>query len=174
MPVNRAQTSFRDTALTMYQQRWRSKRLLRAYHGDWIPERRFKRWFLPTSLPSLLQKRQSALSSSAAAGQPQREASAEERMPVASLFMRDIERRVDTTLFRACFARSAYEARGLVVQGHVQVNGTKVSAAAIRRRVYAQLPLLQGHTAPLTGAEEWKSRTGWSERAICGGVGGLR
>lgn len=120
---------FTRTTASMYQQRWRSKRFLRAYHGDWIPERRFKRWFLPEALPALQHRGtaiETGLGSSGAAG-PAREASAAERMPVASLFMRDVERRADTVVFRACFARSAYEARGLVVQGHVKLNGVKVS-----------------------------------------------
>ena len=101
----------------MYQQRWRSKRLLRGYHGDWIRERNFKRWYLPIDLPRLENKLK------VDAG---REASGEERMPVASLFLREVERRLDTLVFRCCFARSAREARALIIQGKVDVNGVKV------------------------------------------------
>lgn len=48
-------------------------------------------------------------------------------MPTASLFMRDVERRLDVVVFRSCFARSAYESRSMVVQGKVKVNGVKCS-----------------------------------------------
>ncbi|PWN43431.1 alpha-L RNA-binding motif-containing protein [Ceraceosorus guamensis] len=142
------ETTFRATALTMYQQRWRSKRLLRSYHGDWLPEKRFKRWFLPTALPALLRdavpsskstaagaRDRLALSrsaSSSASGESllpgfgQDEPSADQQMPVASLFVREIERRLDTAVFRACFARSVYEARSLVVHGHVKLNGFRM------------------------------------------------
>lgn len=105
----------------MYQQRWRSKRLLRGYHGDWIRETKFKRWYLPIDLPQL----RTSTNGNMAAG---KEASGEERLPVSSLFLREVERRLDTVLFRCCFARSAREARALVVQGKVHVNGQLVSA----------------------------------------------
>lgn len=118
MPVN--ETSFKKTSLTMYQQRWRAKRLLRGYHGDWIRERRFKRWFLPLDVPRIPAQHSEASSS----------AGTEERMPIASLFVRDVERRLDTVVFRCCFARSAREARALVIQGKVRLNGDKVCRPA--------------------------------------------
>ncbi len=170
VPFHASQTSFTKTSLTMYQQRWRSKRFLRAYHGDWIPEKRFKRWFLPTELPSFVPPQVSAATASGvssgsstsgprrgglfdkalqarrapaapAAGAPsasgsgpsyatvtQQKALEEmDAMPTASLFMRDIERRLDVVVFRSCFARSAYESRAMVVQGKVKINGTKCS-----------------------------------------------
>lgn len=164
VPFHSSQTSFTKTSLTMYQQRWRSKRFLRAYHGDWIPEKRFKRWFLPTDLPSFVPPQVSASSASASTSGPRRgglfdnalkarrantpESSAKQAaessssysavtqqkvveemdpMPTASLFMRDVERRLDVVVFRSCFARSAYESRGMVVQGKVKVNGVKCS-----------------------------------------------
>lgn len=136
VPYYSAQTSFTKSSLTMYQQRWRSKRFLRGYHGDWIPERRFKRWFLPIDLPRFEQPANAAIPK---AGGPwdKRNASGaassfatgggQERLPAASLFMREVERRIDVVVFRCCFARSAYEARGMVVQGKVSLNGVKVS-----------------------------------------------
>lgn len=162
VPFHASQTSFTKTSLTMYQQRWRSKRFLRAYHGDWIPEKRFKRWFLPTDLPSFVPPQVSAASASASTSGPRRgglfdkalqarraptsaaaDAAASsssyatvtqqkvveemDQMPTASLFMRDVERRLDVVVFRSCFARSAYESRGLVVQGKVKLNGVKCS-----------------------------------------------
>ncbi|SPO23959.1 related to ribosomal protein S4 precursor, mitochondrial [Ustilago trichophora] len=159
VPFHASQTTFTKTSLTMYQQRWRSKRFLRAYHGDWIPEKRFKRWFLPTELPSFVPPQVSASSGSSSASNAgprkgglfdkalqarraptgpaaevgSRHAAVTQQkvieemdpMPTASLFMRDVERRLDVVVFRSCFARSAYESRGMVVQGKVKVNGVK-------------------------------------------------
>lgn len=122
MPMFASNASFRKTSMTMYQQRWRSKKLLRGYHGDWIREKQFKRWYLPVDLPNLSSKSNQGSTT---------EASSAERMPIASLFVRDVERRLDTVIFRCCFARSAREARALVVQGKVHVNGTQVSCIEI-------------------------------------------
>ncbi|KAF8414890.1 hypothetical protein L210DRAFT_3589502, partial [Boletus edulis BED1] len=36
-----------------FQQRWTAKALIRAYHGDFIPEKTFKRWYLPATLPDV-------------------------------------------------------------------------------------------------------------------------
>lgn len=166
VPFHASQTTFTKTSLTMYQQRWRSKRFLRAYHGDWIPEKRFKRWFLPTDLPSFVPPQVSADSASASSAgarrgglfdkalkarrEPGSDAAAAaaaaaassssyatvtqekvveemDQMPTASLFMRDVERRLDVVVFRSCFARSAYESRSMVVQGKVKLNGVKCS-----------------------------------------------
>ncbi len=38
---------------TLFQQRWLSKALVRAYHGDYIPEKIFKRWYLLETLPNV-------------------------------------------------------------------------------------------------------------------------
>lgn len=106
----------------MYQQRWRSKRLLRGYHGDWIPERRFRRWFLPTQLPSyapVVQTKRGKQELAAAQDTPV--------PPVTSLFLREVERRLDVVVFRCCFAHSAYHSRSLVLHGKVRVNGVLVT-----------------------------------------------
>lgn len=118
MPMLVNETSFQKTSMTMFQQRWRSKRLLRAYHGDWIPERRFKRWFLPTTLPSFsppLGKAGPLSKGSDVLDTP--------TPPVKNLFVRDVERRIDTVVFRCCFAHSVYYARSLVLHGKVRING---------------------------------------------------
>lgn len=117
MPFYASNASFKKSSMTMYQQRWRSKKLLRGYHGDWVREKQFKRWFLPVDLPNLKKSRRD----------PKVEGNIEERMPISSLFVRDVERRLDTVVFRCCFARSAREAKALVVQGKVHVNGRQVS-----------------------------------------------
>ena len=46
--------------------------------------------------------------------------------PVGSLMLGEVERRIDTVVFRACFAHSVYEARRLVVHGDVLLNGKRV------------------------------------------------
>ena len=43
--------------MTLFQQRWVSKRLTRAYHGDYINEKIFKRWYLPRTLPDVRPRR---------------------------------------------------------------------------------------------------------------------
>ncbi|WFD41576.1 hypothetical protein MPSI1_000207 [Malassezia psittaci] len=106
----------------MFQQRFRSKRLLRGYHGDWIPETRFRRWFLPTNLPSYAPVQQTGKydsQSTSALDSPV--------PPVTSLFLREVERRLDVIVFRCCFAHSAYHGRSLVVHGKVKVNGVVVT-----------------------------------------------
>lgn len=40
---------------------------------------------------------------------------------------REVEARLDVLLFRACFTHSAYDARRMITQGHVKLNGKKVS-----------------------------------------------
>ncbi|KDQ51906.1 hypothetical protein JAAARDRAFT_163318 [Jaapia argillacea MUCL 33604] len=46
-------TSFKRSDDSLFQQRWRSKALVRAYHGDFINEKTFKRWYLPQTLPDV-------------------------------------------------------------------------------------------------------------------------
>lgn len=125
VPYHSNETSFRKTALTMYQQRWRSKRFLRGYHGEHIPERRFRRWFLPTDLPRLENLKLDGASPASSSSKGV-EISGEEKMPIASLFLRDVERRLDVIVHRCCYARSAREGRAMVVQGKVKLNGVKV------------------------------------------------
>lgn len=45
---------------------------------------------------------------------------------VGSLMFSEVERRIDTVVFRSCFAHSIYEARRLVVHGDVKLNGKRV------------------------------------------------
>lgn len=114
--------NFKRTSLTLFQQRWASKRLLRAYHGDWIQERVFRRRFLPNGLPALEARNSKGK-------QPEIQGDSA-KIPLASLMWREVEARLDVLVFRACFAHSVYEARRLVTQGHVKLNGKVVSSAA--------------------------------------------
>jgi ribosomal protein S4 len=95
---------------TVYQQRWTAKRELRAYHVPNITERQLlARHFTSQIKLQHLSKKDMA-----------------KVPPVQALGFAELERRVDVTVFRSHFAKSIWEARRLVVQGHVQVNGEKV------------------------------------------------
>lgn len=113
--------SFKRTSLTLFQQRWASKRLLRAYHGDWIQERAFRRKFLPNGLPALEARN---------TGKGKQSENSNQKIPLASLMWREVEARLDVLVFRSCFAHSVYEARRLVTQGHVTLNGKLVGLTA--------------------------------------------
>ncbi|CAO1618586.1 unnamed protein product [Parajaminaea phylloscopi] len=124
-------TNQTDTGNSMYKQRMIAKRLVRGYHGDHIAETKFKRWFLPVDLPSYANDGAAGSSQLRTGGILEsiwrRQSRGEMGMPILSLFVRDLERRLDTAVFRCCFARSIYEARGLVVQGKVKLNGRKMT-----------------------------------------------
>lgn len=123
-----------------------SKKLVRAYHGDYIPEKIFKRWYLPQLLPDVRPRKPSGSSPQAIdlskwANQEEhvsRELKKRERAaelsavgkkglaPVGSLMFMEVERRIDVVVFRCCFAHSIYEARRLVIHGRVLLNGKVV------------------------------------------------
>lgn len=114
---------------------------MRAYHGDHIPEKIFKRWYLPETLPDVRPKR--AVQHGGENGNTKEleeyakrktiedkykeEEEVKGMAPVGSLMFGEVERRIDVLLFRACFASSVYEARRLVVHGRVKLNGKQVS-----------------------------------------------
>lgn len=122
---------------TLFQQRWKSKAVVRAYHGDYINEKLFKRWYLPETIPDVRPRRAVMAGDDAdslaeyarrkARAQASEEAIAKKGMPpVGSLMFSEVERRIDTVVFRSCFAESIYEARRLVIHGDVLLNGKKV------------------------------------------------
>jgi ribosomal protein S4 len=126
---------------TLFQQRWKSKAAVRAYHGDYIPEKVFKRWYLPDSLPDVRPRRQvfsgDNLDLELYARRKLKEKKEEEETeekglaPVGSLMFSEVERRIDTVVFRSCFAHSIYEARRLIIHGDVMLNGKKVCLALL-------------------------------------------
>ena len=134
------ETIWKDTSDTLFQQRWKSKALVRAYHGDLIPEKIFKRWYLPTFLPNVRPGMRRANDADQiglakwarkdkVATQEEKTAEEEKRKglaPVGSLMFMEVERRIDVVIFRACLASSIYEARRLVLHGDVVLNGKKV------------------------------------------------
>ncbi len=132
--------SIRDHVLShsIFQQRWIAKTLVRAYHGDFINEGVFKRWYIPDTLPdvrprkvlsqqSIDLKRWSRKDDAAGKEEKQREENNQKGFaPVGSLMFAEVERRLDVIIFRACMARSVYDARRLVIHGKVLLNGKKV------------------------------------------------
>lgn len=142
--VAQKHVTFSRTNRTLFQQRWTAKALIRAYHGDFIPEKMFKRWYLPATLPDVRPRLQTRSNASLVldefAGRTEQLERAERRRkeedekglaPVGSLMMAEVERRIDVFIFRCCFASSVYEARRLVIHGHVLLNGKKVRAVPI-------------------------------------------
>lgn len=139
--------TFSRTNRTLFQQRWTAKALIRAYHGDFIPEKTFKRWYLPATLPDVRPRLQTGGNASLVlddfAGRMEQLERAERRKkkedekglaPVGSLMMSEVERRIDVFMFRCCFASSVYEARRLVIHGHVLLNGKKVGVTRASMR----------------------------------------
>ncbi|KAH9816576.1 hypothetical protein DFH28DRAFT_208338 [Melampsora americana] len=113
------ETNFTRTSKTVYWQRCKSRAVTRAYHGDWIQEKKFKRHYLPASLPKLsIQPHPKANNSN-----PQ-----ESKVPLAAMMYTEVERRLDVVLFRSCFADSIYEARRMVLHDAVKLNGVRCIA----------------------------------------------
>jgi ribosomal protein S4 len=96
----------------MFQQKWKAKQLVRGYHGDWIPEQKFKKGYLPNGLPPIVGNKSVG----------------EAKVPLASMMFAEVEKRLDTVVFRCCFADSVYKARQMVIHGKVKLNGQKVSS----------------------------------------------
>ncbi|KAF8714472.1 alpha-L RNA-binding motif-containing protein, partial [Rhizoctonia solani] len=123
-----AGVKFTKSSKTLFQQRWAAKRYIRAYHGDWIAEKRFQRWFLPSGLPSTRPSTSSTTTKevqSYTGRKLQSQRSSTQPTPVTSLMLVEVERRLDVFIFRCCFATSAWQARQLVVHGKVKLNGKK-------------------------------------------------
>ncbi|EIW56157.1 alpha-L RNA-binding motif-containing protein [Trametes versicolor FP-101664 SS1] len=123
---------------TLNWRRWTAKSLLRGYHGDYINEKIFKRWYLPDNLPDVRPPASLTVDAGAdlnkwalkdnAADKAAKRAEEERRKglaPVGSLMFSEVERRIDVVIFRACFAHSVYDARRMVVHGSVLLNGKK-------------------------------------------------
>ncbi|KAJ3354483.1 mitochondrial 37S ribosomal protein nam9 [Entophlyctis luteolus] len=104
---------------SVFQQKWTAKRELRAYHLPNISEHQLlsRHWRsqLPSSASPTLSSTQSASASTASSVS----------VPVQALAFAELERRVDTVVFRSHFASSIFQARAFVVQGHVKVNGVQ-------------------------------------------------
>ncbi|KAL0958828.1 hypothetical protein HGRIS_014145 [Hohenbuehelia grisea] len=137
-----SELKFTRTHKSLFQQRWVSKAAVRAYHGDFINEKIFKRWYLPETLPDVRPRRKvfgddkGDLAAFALRKSKETKLKEEEEQkgmaPVGSLMFAEVERRIDVFIFRCCFAHSVYEARRLVIHGNVLLNGKKHQNANTR------------------------------------------
>ncbi|KAF2109891.1 hypothetical protein BDV96DRAFT_584769 [Lophiotrema nucula] len=121
-------------ARTYFQQKWSAKSDTRAYHGEHIREKKWKRRFT-SSLPAVVPMDHKYLArhdgSEQAAGRGAgADAQEKTRTPQMTPYMQmtywPMERRLDMAIWRALFASSARQARQFVVHGLVKVNGKRM------------------------------------------------
>ncbi|KAF2639660.1 alpha-L RNA-binding motif-containing protein [Massarina eburnea CBS 473.64] len=119
---------------TYFQQKWTAKSMTRAYHGEQIREKKWKRQF-KRNLPAVVPMDHKYLArfdgSEQAAGRGagvdvQSQQSRPFMTPYMQMTYYPIERRLDTAIFRALFASSVRQARQFCVHGLVKVNGKKM------------------------------------------------
>ncbi|CAF9933830.1 MAG: mitochondrial 37S ribosomal protein nam9 [Heterodermia speciosa] len=119
---------------TYYQQKWSAKSITRAYHGEAVREKKWQRMFRPY-IRSVVPMNHTYLAetdgSDEAAGRGsgkdvQKAARTPPRTPYMNMVYAELERRLDTAVFRAMFASSARQAREFVIHGYVKVNGKKM------------------------------------------------
>ncbi|KAH8925240.1 alpha-L RNA-binding motif-containing protein [Atractiella rhizophila] len=115
----------------VFGKQWTARRLARGYHGDFIREGLFRTKFLPQSLPPLKafpgeKVRKKVVNVNG------KEVMIKDEIPIASLMFKEVERRLDVLIFRACLANSVYEARRMVIHGRVKLNGTTFRAPSHR------------------------------------------
>ncbi|KAJ3054890.1 mitochondrial 37S ribosomal protein nam9 [Rhizophlyctis rosea] len=135
---------------TIFQQSWAAKRDLRAYHFPYVTINQFLSRHWPKS------------------GLPLQEMTRAERErvpPMQSLMFAELERRLETVVFRCNFAPSIMRAREMVSKGHVRVNGEKVKAP--NRRLEdgdmitikpSALPYRKkGEDGPIFEADKWSA-----------------
>lgn len=122
------------TTKTYFQQKWAAKAATRAYHGEQLREKKWKRQF-KRNLPAVVPMEHKYLAtydgSEQAAGRGMgADTEDKTRTPPMTPYMQmtyyPLERRLDTAIFRALFASSVRQARQFVVHGLVRVNGKKM------------------------------------------------
>jgi ribosomal protein S4 len=127
------------TTKTYYQQKWAAKASTRAYHGEQLREKKWQRQF-KRNLPAVVPMEHKYLArydgSEQAAGRGAgADAQEKKRTPPMTPYMQmtyyPLERRLDTSIFRALFASSVRQARQFVVHGLVRVNGKKVRSSPL-------------------------------------------
>lgn len=122
------------TSRTYFQQKWTAKADTRAYHGEQLREKKWRRLF-KRSIPAVVPMDHKYLArydgSEQAAGRgagadSQDKARTPPMTPYMQMAYYPIERRLDTAIFRALFASSVRQARQFCVHGLVRVNGKKM------------------------------------------------
>ncbi|KAF1994298.1 alpha-L RNA-binding motif-containing protein [Amniculicola lignicola CBS 123094] len=119
---------------TYFQQKWAAKSATRAYHGEVIREKKWKRQFkrsIPAVVPMDFKYLATHDGAEQAAGRGAgADSEDKQRTPLQTPYMQmtywPIERRLDTAIFRSLFASSVRQARQFVVHGLVKVNGKKM------------------------------------------------
>ncbi|KAF2089741.1 putative 30S ribosomal subunit S4 [Saccharata proteae CBS 121410] len=123
---------------TFFQQKWDAKSRTRAFHGEYIGEKKWQRMFkrtLPAVAPMepryLAQYDGSEQAKGRGSGLVYADGSGEVQVqqkstPYMNMTFGPIERRLDMAVWRALFASSARQARQFVVHGWVKVNGKKM------------------------------------------------
>ncbi|KAL7409523.1 hypothetical protein BDY24DRAFT_345159 [Mrakia frigida] len=135
------QYSFARTKDTIYQNQFFARKQLRGYWGQRLKERGFRRWYLPASLPLITSGERTnpnlniAVGSATKFSRPGKEGGRRQiekeqlyryhaaQAPIGPFMFREIERRLDHVLFRACFATSQQKAAQMIREGHVRLNG---------------------------------------------------
>ncbi|KAG5368417.1 37S ribosomal protein NAM9 [Yarrowia sp. C11] len=124
---------------TLFQQKWASKRELRAYHGEHIREgtmtRQIPKKLQGVVLPLGEDKTSSGIMAvSKRFNNPMLETDAEGneklKTPFAMQTFVHLEKRLDFAVFRSMFASSIRQAGQFIRQGNVTVNGVKVKHAS--------------------------------------------
>ncbi|MCJ1255234.1 mitochondrial 37S ribosomal protein nam9 [Lignoscripta atroalba] len=121
---------------TYFQQKWTSKAITRAYHGETVREKHWQRMFrsrirsvVPLDHHYLARHDGSEQALGRGSGldvPPEEEQKKIGRTPYMNMVYAPVERRLDTAVFRALFASSTRQARQFVVHGYVKVNGKKM------------------------------------------------
>ncbi|KAK8119547.1 mitochondrial 37S ribosomal protein uS4m [Apiospora kogelbergensis] len=130
---------------TFFQQKWKAKGLLRAYHGEHIKERDWERMFSRRLLSvANMNPRYMAENDGSEMAAGRGSGKDTERnwdadvvkpsviTPYMNMTFAPMERRLDIAIFRAMFASSARQARHFVVHGKVKVNGKVMNFPAYK------------------------------------------
>lgn len=132
-------TDFLRNEKTLYQQKWASKRELRAYHGEHIREGTMTQQ-IPKKLQGVVLPLGDDVTSRgimANAGRGPNEmyevdadGNRKLKTPFALQTFAHLEKRLDFAVFRSMFASSVRQAGQFIRQGNVTVNGVKVKHAS--------------------------------------------
>ncbi|KAI1382033.1 alpha-L RNA-binding motif-containing protein [Hypoxylon crocopeplum] len=130
---------------TFFQQKWKAKGILRAYHGEHVVERKWTRMFSRRLLSVadmdtkyLAEYDGSELAAGRGSGKDEPPNWSDARVPkrILTPYMQmtfaPMERRLDIAVFRAMFASSTRQARQFCVHGAVRVNGKVMPYPAYR------------------------------------------
>ncbi|KAI5948922.1 hypothetical protein KGF57_005115 [Candida theae] len=99
---------------TLYQQKWAAKAETRAYHGEHLKEKRFKKVLFEPELKTYSQLDASLKSQEVAP------------TPITLQTYATLEKRLEFALFRSMFASSIRQSRQYIMGGYVKVNGVVI------------------------------------------------